>query len=69
MKMKHISKQSLENKARYAANKAGLIAKKSRRHDPLNNEGGFQLTDSHNILVAGSCFNLSSEAVIQYCRS
>ncbi len=69
MKMKHISKKSLETQARYAAKKAGLIAKKSRRQDPLNNEGGFQLTDSYNTLVAGACFSLSSEAVINYCRS
>ena len=57
-----------ENKARRTAQKVGLIARKSRSEDFFNNEGGFQLTDENNCLVAGSSFDLSSDEVIEYCR-
>ena len=57
-----------ENRARRAARKVGLIAKKSRRHDLSINEGGFQLIDERNCLVAGSSFDLSSQEVIEVCR-
>ena len=65
MKLSEVKSQ--ENKARRAARKVGLIAQKSRRHDLLNNEGGFQLIDERNCLVAGFSFDLSSQEVIEYC--
>jgi hypothetical protein len=45
------------------------LAKKSRwRVDTLDNFGEFMLIDpSGNFVVAGSRFDLSAEAVIEYC--
>jgi hypothetical protein len=59
----------LEQRARRAARRVGLLAKKSRwRVDTLDNFGEFMLIDpSGNFVVAGSRFDLSAEAVIEYC--
>jgi hypothetical protein len=59
----------LDSKARRAAARIGLKARKSRwRRDSVDNFGDFQLIDpSRNCVVAGSRFELSAEDVIEYC--
>ena len=56
--------------ARRAAKRAGLIAKKSRRHlGSFNNQGGFRLIEPRtNAVVDGSRFELDADDVIRICR-
>ena len=60
----------METRARRSARKFGLVAYKSRRRrDTVDNLGGFMLVDAYrNSVVAGSRFDLSAEAVIDYCQ-
>lgn len=59
-----------ENRARRAAKSAGLIARKSRRYDPINNQGEFMLVEpERNFPVAGFHYDMSAEEVIDYCKS
>ncbi len=60
----------LEARARRAAKKVGLVARKSRwRANSLDNHGGFMLVEPRrNYLVAGEHFDLTAEAVIDWCR-
>ncbi len=61
------SETALESRARRAANRIGLRARKSRRRaNPYDNRGGFQILND-NWIVAGEKFNLSPEDVIEYC--
>ena len=64
------SESALEARARRAAQKIGLVARKSRwRLGSVDNDGGFMLVDpSTNFAVAGYRFDLSAEAVIDYCQ-
>ena len=59
----------LDGKARRAAARIGLKARKSRwRRDSIDNFGGFMLIDPHlNCVIAGSRPELSAEDVIEYC--
>jgi hypothetical protein len=58
-----------EARARRAARRAGLIARKSRLNS-IDNFGEFMLVDpSTNFAVAGSRFDLSAEDVIEICRA
>jgi len=58
----------LENKARRAAKKVGLLAKKSRRQISMDNHGGFTLIDPYrNWIVAGERYDLSPDDVIEFC--
>jgi hypothetical protein len=61
--------RALDSKARRAAARVGLKARKSRwRRDSIDNFGDFQLIDpSRNCVVAGSRFEMSAEDVIEYC--
>ncbi len=60
----------LEGRARRAAKNIGLAARKSRRrHDSIDNLGGFMLVDPQlNFVVAGARFDLSAADVIGWCQ-
>ena len=62
--------KALESRARRAAKRVDLVARKSRwRFGSRDNEGGFMLVDpSMNIPVAGQYYDMSAEEVIDYCR-
>jgi hypothetical protein len=68
---KQMTERQMEDRARRAAAKAGLVARKSRwRCDSIDNHGGFMLIEpSRNICVNGSRYELSAEAVIDLCRA
>ena len=59
-----------EARARRAARRAGLIARKSRKGlGTIDNDGGFMLIDgSSNFVVFGETFDLTAEDVISYCN-
>jgi hypothetical protein len=61
---------ALDQRARRAAKRAGLVARKSRwRAGTVDNFGGFQLIDArHNFVVDGALFDLSAEEVIKICE-
>jgi hypothetical protein len=65
------SQTSLDARARKTAQRVGLIASKSRRRlGAIDNFGGFMLADlSTNCVVAGSRYDLTAEAVIEYCTT
>jgi hypothetical protein len=67
--MHNISENALEQRARRAARREGLIARKSRwRAGSIDNLGGFQIVDPlTNFPVFGWKFELSAEDVIAYC--
>ena len=60
----------LEAQARRLARRAGYIARKSNwRRDSIDNFGGFMLVDVETGgAIAGSRFDLTAEAVIEWCR-
>jgi hypothetical protein len=62
---------ALESRARYAAKRVGLRAKKSRgRKGSCDNFGKFMLIEPiRNIVVAGQRFDLEPEAVISLCEN
>jgi len=66
----HLSKQALDARARRAARRVGLTARRSRwRLDTIDNYGGYMLVDpSANITVYGSRWDLSAEDVIEFCK-
>lgn len=65
--MSHPSESALEARARRAAHRVGLIAKKSRwRRGSIDNFGQFMLLDENRI-VAGERFDLTPKAVIDFC--
>ena len=59
-----------ESRARRAAKRIGLVARKSRwRADSADNFGGFMLIDPYrNIIMDGEKFDLSAQDVIEYCQ-
>jgi len=65
-----MSAKSLEARARRAARRAGLMAKKWRgRLGTIDNYGGFMLIAPHsNCVVEGERFQLSPDDVIEICR-
>lgn len=65
-----ISEKALEARARRAAKRVGLIAKKSRRSvDGYHNVGGLALVDpSRNWIVEGGRYELTPDYVIEYCQ-
>jgi len=64
------SPNALDQRARRAAKRIGLVAQKSRRGaGTVDSWGGYQLIDSHhNLVVDGSRFDLSAEEVIKICE-
>jgi hypothetical protein len=65
----HVSVGALESRARRAARRIGLVARKSRwRASSCDNRGQFMLIEPrHNIVVSGSRFDMSAQEVIDYC--
>jgi hypothetical protein len=65
-----ISERALEARARRAARKIGLIARKSRwRVGTIDNYGEFMLTEPmRNICVAGSRWDMTADDVLEYCN-
>ena len=61
--------QATESRARRAAQRAGLVARKSRwRAGTIDNYGEFMLLDpDSNIPVAGFQYDMDAEEVIAYC--
>jgi len=59
-----------DSRARRAAKRVGLVARKSRgRRDSFYNFGGFILIDPYcSGLVAGQNFDLTADDVIDWCR-
>jgi len=60
-----------DSKARRAARRVGLVARKSRwRRDSFDNHCGYMLIDpTTNFVVAGSRFDLTAEDVVQFCAN
>ena len=59
----------LEARARRAAKRVGLVARKSRRMRSCDNYGSFMLINLYtNGIVAGVRFELTAEDVITYCN-
>ena len=58
-----------DSKARRAARRVGLVARKSRwRRGSIDNRGAYMLIDPMtNFVVAGSRFDLTAEDVVQFC--
>ena len=64
-----LTEAHLEARARRAAKRVGLLARKSRQRRSLDNHGGFMLVEPRrNYLVAGEHFDLTAEDVIDWCR-
>lgn len=63
--------RATEARARRAARKCGLLARKSRwRLGTFDNRGGMMLIDvDTNVIVAGMRFDMPPEQVIEYCSS
>jgi hypothetical protein len=64
------SQSALDSRARRAARRVGLVAKRSRwRAGSIDNRGEFMLIDPlTNFVVAGSRFDMTAEEVLDYCR-
>jgi hypothetical protein len=69
MTIKSTTESAREARARRAARRVGLIAKKSRaRRGTVDNFGGFMLVDGFtNTIVLGERFDLDPDDVIEYC--
>jgi hypothetical protein len=67
--MPNVSESALEQRARRAARRVGLVARKSRwRVNSPDNLGGFMLVDPRtNVPADGFKYDLSAEYVIGYC--
>ena len=66
-----LTENALDHRARRAARRAGLVARKSRwRANSIDNYGGFMLVDPlRNVPAAGFRYDLSAEDVIDFCRT
>jgi hypothetical protein len=66
-----MSEKSLDARARRAARRVGLVARKSRRRiGTADNLGGYMLLHAiRNYCVRGSRLELSAEEVIEFCES
>ena len=68
--MRTISEKTMDTRARRAARRVSLIARRSRwRRDTVDNYGGFQLINDRNRIIAGYRFDLSPEEAIDYCSA
>jgi hypothetical protein len=61
---------ALERRARRAAKRIGMLARKSRwRANSIDNHGGFMLLDpNRKWVVAGSRYELSAQDVLTWCE-
>jgi hypothetical protein len=62
---------AINYRARRAAKRVGLVARKSKSRAGTVNRGGFQLIDPRtNFPVGGEWrFNMSAEEVIEFCKA
>jgi hypothetical protein len=60
---------AMEQRARRAAKRVGLTAKKSRwRANSIDNYGGFCLVEARtNAVMAGARYDMTAEEVIEFC--
>jgi hypothetical protein len=60
-----------DSRARRAARRVGLVARKSRwRRGTNDNHGDYMLTDpTRNVIVAGPRFNMTVEEVVEFCEN
>jgi hypothetical protein len=67
--MLDITESAVEQRARRAARRIRLLARKSRwRRGTIDNRGGFTLIDPYrNSIVTGQRFDLTAEEVIALC--
>jgi hypothetical protein len=67
----HDEDQAMDSRARRAAKRVGLQARKSRwRAGSIDNLGGFQIIDPwRNWIVAGQRFDFTARDVIEFCES
>ena len=65
----HLSERALDCAARRAAQRVGLVARKSRwRTGSIDNYGDFMLVDPYtNFAVGGFRWDMTAEEVIEYC--
>jgi hypothetical protein len=63
------TEKRMDSRARRAAQRAGLVARKSRwRVGTVDNHGEFMLVDPfHNVPVAGARWDMTAADVIEYC--
>jgi hypothetical protein len=60
--------KQMDSKARAAAKRVGLRARKSRQSIHLDNLGGYMLINPYfNTVVVGVRFDMSAQDVIEYC--
>jgi len=66
-----VSGAALESRARRAARRVGIVARKSRwRLGSVDNRGGFMLLEPiANRPIAGIRWDLSATVVIEWCRA
>ena len=59
-----------DSQARRAAQRIGLLARKSRwRRDTVDNHGGYMLIEPYrNLVVAGCWFDLTAADVVELCN-
>jgi hypothetical protein len=64
-----ITESAMDARARRAAKKLNLVAKKSAwRKESIDNRGGFQIIDPYfNRVEAGGRFDMSAQEVIDFC--
>jgi hypothetical protein len=61
---------SIEKRARHAAKRAGLVARKSRwRRGTCDNLGHFMLLNQNNWIVGGQRFDMTAEQVVKLCQT
>jgi hypothetical protein len=65
------SEAAVDARARRAAKRVSLLAKKSTwRPGTVDSRGGYRLLDPfRNSIVAGERYDLTADAVIDYCSS
>ena len=65
-----VHEKAVEARARRAARRVGLIARKTRwRRDSIDNFGDFMLIEPNgNYAVAGFRYDMTAEDVIAYCN-
>lgn len=64
-----IKQEASDSQARRAAEKIGLVARKSRARESLDNFGGYMLIEPRqNFVVDGSRFDMSADDVVAFCK-
>lgn len=64
------NEDALDQNARRTARRAGWLVRKSRSKNAAENRGGFMIIDPRTgFPVAGFCYELSAESVMEYCTN